>query len=203
VAGATSAGVFVAAALVGCAIGVRRDLSRTPPKEVIFEDECHLQDHFDDVARGLERPPTLIQSGEIQKLEDSEKTLGGMSTYRFGEGTSLRTLRRVLAENWKPVPAAVMTAPEVDVQVRWSERIGTRWVVSNENVELFASGKEVSLAPHPCLTSLLFGQPLYERRRELLGLPSLPPYEPSSRSADAANRATVGDAGAPDRITAD
>jgi hypothetical protein len=190
-AGVASAAVLIAAALVGCAVGVRRDLSKTPPNEVIFDDRCHLQEHFDDLARGLERPPALIRSGEIQTF-DSEKTLGGMNAYRFGENTSLRALRRTLVENWKPLPPAVMKASEVEVEVRWCEKVGTRWVVNDESVEVRAAGKVITLASHPCLTSLLFGQPLYQRRRELLGLPSLaPPPEPPS------------DAGAPDLITAD
>ena len=171
-AGVTGAAVLVAAALVGCAVGVRRDLAKASPSEVILDDQCHLQDYFDDLARGREKPPALVRSDEIQ-TSDSEKTLGGRSAYLFGENTSLPALRRLLLENWKPLPAAVMAASQVEVEVRWCEKVGTRWVVSDENVELRAAGKTFALAPHPCLTSLLFGQALFERRRELVGLPPL------------------------------
>jgi len=191
-AGMSGAVAIVAAALVGCAVGVRRDLSTIAPSDVIFDDQCHLQDYFDDLALGREKPPALLRSDEIQKV-DNEKTLGGMSTYRFGENTSLPALRRLLAENWKPVPAEVLKTSEVDLEVRWCEKLGTRWVVNDENVEVRAAGKVVTLSSHPCLTSLLFGQPLFERRRELLGLPSLaPPPE-----------APPPDAGAPDLNTTD
>jgi hypothetical protein len=171
-AGAAGAAVLVAAALVGCAVGVRRNLAKTPPSEVILDDQCHLQEYFDDLARGRERPPALVRSGEIQ-TSDSDKTLGGRSTYVFEEDTSLPALRRLLEENWKPFSAAVLTASQVEVEVLWAEKVSTRWLVTDENVTLRAAGKTFALAPHPCLTALLFGQPLFERRRELLGLPPL------------------------------
>ena len=171
-AGMTGAAVLAAAALVGCAVGVRRNLAKTPPSQVIFDDQCHLQDYFDDLARGRDKPPALVHSDEIQTSE-SEKTLGGRSAYLFGENTSLPALRRLLLENWKPLPAAVMAAPEIDVEVRWCEKLSTRWVVSDENVQLRAAGKSYALASHPCMTAFLFGQALFERRRELVGLPPL------------------------------
>jgi hypothetical protein len=187
VAGATGAAVLVVAALAGCAVGVRRDLAKVPPREVIFDDQCHVQDYFDDVARGRERPPALVHSDEIQ-TSASEKTLGGRSAYLFEENSSLPALRRLLLENWKPLPAAVMTASQVEVEVRWAEKLSTRWAVADENVELRAAGKTIALAPHPCLTAFLFGRTLFERRRELVGLPplSVPP-----------------DAGVADRMTSD
>jgi hypothetical protein len=187
VAGATGAAVLVVAALVGCAVGVRRDLAKVPPREVIFDDQCHVQDYFDDVARGRERPPALVHSDEIQTSE-SEKTLGGRSAYLFEENSSLPALRRLLLENWKPLPAAVMTASQVEVEVRWAEKLSTRWAVADENVELRAAGKTIALAPHPCLTAFLFGRTLFERRRELVGLPPL---------------SVLPDAGVADRMTSD
>jgi hypothetical protein len=72
--------------------------------------------------------------------------------------------------------------------VRWCEKVGTRWAVNDENVTLRAAGKTVSLASHPCMTAFLFGQSLFERRRELVGLPPLP---------------VPPDAGAADRMTSD
>jgi hypothetical protein len=184
-AGATGAAVLLVAALVGCAVGVRRDLAKVPPREIIFDDQCHLQDYFDNLARGRDRPPALVRSDEIQ-VGDSERSLGGRSAYLFAENTSLPALRRLLLENWKPLPPAVMAASQVEMEVRWSEKVGTRWVVSDENVELRAAGKTLALAPHPCLTALLFGKALFERRRELVGLPPLP---------------ALPDAGASDRMT--
>ena len=185
--GMTGASVLVAAALVGCAVGVRRNLAKTSPNEVIFDDHCHLQDYFDNLARQRDKPPELVRSDEIQ-TGDSEKTLGGRSAYRFGEDSSLPGLRRLLVENWKPLPAAVMAAPEVEVEVRWCEKVGTRWVVNDENVTLRAAGKTYALTSHPCMTAFLFGQALFERRRELVGLPPLP---------------VPPDAGAADRMTSD
>ena len=174
--------VLLAVTVMSCAVGVRRDLSKTPPNEVIFEDQCHLQDYFDDLARGQESPPVLLASDEIQ-TSDTENTLGGRSTYRFGENTSLKSLRRLLGENWKPLPDEIMKATELDVEVRWCEKVGTRWVVHDDHVELRGGGKVVALAPHPCLTSFLFGKALYERRRELLGLPVIASHVEASRDA--------------------
>jgi hypothetical protein len=183
----TGAAVLVAAALVGCAVGVRRNLDKVAPNQVIFDDQCHVQDYFDDLTRQRDRPPVLVRSDEIQS-SDSEKTLGGRSDYLFEANTSLPALRRLLLENWKPLPAAVMAAPQVEVEVRWCEKVSTRWVVNDETITLRAAGKTYALAPHPCMTTFLFGQALFERRRELVGLPPL--------SAPA-------DAGAADRTTSD
>jgi len=82
----------------------------------------------------------------------------------------------------------MMTATQVELEVRWAEKLSTRWVVADENVELRAAGKTIALAPHPCLTAFLFGRTLFERRRELVGLPPLP---------------MPPDAGAADRMTSD
>jgi hypothetical protein len=185
-AGLASVAALLAAALVGCAVGIRRDFGKTPPSEVIFDDKCSLQDYFDDLARGFDKQPALVRSDEIQTV-DTDKTLGGRSAYQFAEGSSLKPLRRLLAENWKPLPAEVANASQVEVEVRWCEKIGTRWVVNNENVEVHAAGKVFSLVPHPCITSFLFGKPLYERRRELLGLPSLTPHPAESPDGGAAD----------------
>jgi hypothetical protein len=38
---------------------------------------------------------------------------------------------------------------------------------------LRAAGKSYAMASHPCMTAFLFGQALFERRRELVGLPPL------------------------------
>ncbi len=160
------------AAMVGCAVGVRRDLSKTSPNEVIFDDHCQLQEYFDDVARGLQSPPAMIRSDEIQTV-DTEKTLGGRSAYRLAANSSLKPFRKLLMENWQPVPAEIMQSDEVEVEVRWCEKLGARWVVNDDKVELKGGGKAVALAPHPCLTSFLFGKDLYDRRREILGLPTL------------------------------
>ena len=81
-----------------------------------------------------------------------------------------------------------MAAPEVEVEVRWCEKLSTRWVVNDENVQLRVAGKTYRPGPHPCMTAFLFGQPLFERRRELVGLPPLP---------------VLPDAGAADRMTSD
>jgi hypothetical protein len=53
---------------------------------------------------------------------------------------------------------------------------------------LRAAGKTYTLLPHPCLTAFLFGQALFERRRELVGLPRL---------------SALPDAGAADRMSSD
>jgi hypothetical protein len=170
------------AAMIGCAVGVRRDLSKTSPNEVIFDDHCQLQDYFDDMARGLESPPTVLRSDEIQTL-DSDRSLGGRSAYRLAANTSLKAFRKLLGENWKPVPAEILQADEIDIEVRWCEKVGTRWVVNDDKVKLSGGGEAVSLAPHPCLTSFLFGKDLYDRRREVLGLPTIAPILPPSRDA--------------------
>jgi len=42
-----------------------------------------------------------------------------------------------------------MTASQVEWMLRWAEKLSSRWAVTDENVELRAAGKTISLARIP------------------------------------------------------
>ena len=88
----------------------------------------------------------------------------------FATDFQLDQLSRVLEENWRRLPPGLDTTPEVELEVRWSERVGVKRVVSDEDATLTFDGVSHSLPYHVCLSELLFGRPLYAQRTVARGL---------------------------------
>jgi hypothetical protein len=186
-----AAGVALVGA-IGCGIRVGRDLSEIPPKAVIFDDACKMQEYYDSVAMGQEKAPAVVSSTEISKGADGNAT-GGRETFSFQSDAQLRLIRRVLTDNWEKLPVKLMkSAQRIDLEVKWAEKAGVRRVVTTEDAQIIFDGTSAHLPYHICLSELLFGAPLYKTRRELLGLPPL-------ASADAQPAALVADGGADGR----
>ena len=100
---------------------------------------------------------------------------GGRARFAFATDFQLKKLREVLHQNWKRLPPEVDSAPRIDLGVVWSERAGVRRVVTDRAAELLIERERTYLPYQVCLSELLFGAPLYTRRREVLGLPPIEP----------------------------
>lgn len=159
------------AGAVGCGIGIGHDLSQMTPQAVIYDDVCKVQDYFDAVAIGQEKPITVVSTSEVSKGNDN--ALGGITTFAFESDPHLRLVRRVLTENWSKLPEKLMKAQKVELRVKWAEKAGVRRVVTTEDAQITFDGNNAFLPYHICLSELLFGAPLYRTRRDLLGLPPL------------------------------
>jgi hypothetical protein len=175
------AGAALAGA-IGCGIGIGRDLNQMTPQAVIYDDVCRVQEHFDAVALGQERPPAVISSTDISK-GSATQAAGGTTTFSFETDPQLRLLRRVLSENWRKLPEKLMKASPVQLQVKWAEKAGVRRVITTDDAQITYDGTTSYLPYHICLSELLFGAPLYKTRRDLLGLPPL--VAPPDAQADA------------------
>ena len=174
-----------ACAAGGCGIGVQRDLTATPAKEVVFDDVCGVQEYHDTLMMKKAEPPEVVNTNELERTE-GKRSSGGRTTFAFEAPYQLQTIRRVLRENWKRVPDDIMKSNRVELEVRWSEKAGVRRVVTNEEALIgTGTGREMKELPyHVCLSELLFGAPLYKTRRQLLGLsPLVPPFEPVAPAA--------------------
>lgn len=165
----------VATAGAGCGMAVSRDLSETPPQQVIYDDMCGVQDYHDTLLLKKATPPVVSNANELESTEGKRRS-GGRTTFAFEAPFQLQTLRRILRENWKRVPDDVMKAERVEIEVRWSEKAGVRRVVTTEDAAIGVGGRDMKPLPyHICLSELLFGGPLYQTRRQLLGLSPLGP----------------------------
>jgi hypothetical protein len=160
------------AGAVGCGIGIGRDLSQMTPQAVIYDDVCKVQDYFDAVAIGQDKPLTVVSTSEVSK---NENALGGITTFAFESDPHLRLVRRVLTENWSKLPEKLTKAQRLELRVKWAEKAGVRRVVTTEDAQITFDGTSTFLPYHICLSELLFGAPLYRTRRDLLGLPPLAP----------------------------
>ncbi|MCG5052518.1 MAG: hypothetical protein KA712_06130 [Myxococcales bacterium] len=176
----TGATWWLGAALVGlagCGIAIQRDLSDTTPQAVVYDDLCGLQEYHDTLVLKKAEPPEVVTANEMERT-DGKRQSGGRTTFAFEAPFQLQTLRRLLRENWKRVPNELMKAERVELEVRWSERAGVRRVVTTEDAAIGTTGREMIPLPyHICLSELLFGAPLYQTRRKLLGLSPLGPPE--------------------------
>jgi len=163
-------------ALCACAShpGVQRDLSKMPPGQVGFDDLCGLQSYFDAIAIKTAAPPAEVDGADIERASESGTSRGGRTRFAFESDFQLGTVRRVLNENWKTLPLELPNSHRVEIEVSWSERSGLKRVVTDSEPQLFVDGKPSPLPNHVCLSELLFGEPIYKQRRDMLGLAPLP-----------------------------
>ena len=186
--------VAVLAVAAGCAPTIKRDLSKLSPGQVGYDDLCGLQKYFDSISDSHETPPPIAASSDIE----GGAVHSGRTRFRFETGFQLDSVRTVLNQNWDRLPADLPKATSVQVEVRWSDRGGLRRVVTNESAILTVGARTTDLPYHVCLSDLLFGEPIYRQRRQLLGLAPRPPSVPLTVAATAdggAWSATPSDAG--------
>ena len=169
------AGALALVAAASCGIGIGRDLRSVPPKDVIYDDMCKVQEYFDLLETKQARPPAVVSSREVEK-EGDKHPAGGLTTFAFEDKAQLQLLHRMLEENWAKVPDKLYNASRVEIEVKWAEKAGVRRVVTTEDALISYDGNTAYLPSHICLSEVLFGAPLYRTRRAMLGLPEpLPP----------------------------
>jgi hypothetical protein len=172
-------GAVLVLGLAACGgIPLRRDLSKVPPQQVVYDDTCGVQPYHDALVLGRGLAPRVVQASELNISDGSNRHPGGTTRFAFEGDFQLAELRRLLDANWSKLPPAVMTAPRLDLEVAWSERAGVRRVVTVQDAALFVGEARHALPYNVCLSELLFGAPLYRTRREVLGLPALTPALP-------------------------
>ncbi len=164
---------------IGCGIAVQRDLSAIPPGQVGFDDMCGLQGYFDALEIKSSPPPRIVSALDLEGESGGKVMHGGQERFAFDNDFLLGHLRRVLKENWRALPEPLAGAPEIDIEVRWSEKAGAKRVVTDRPSELIVGSESWPLPYHPCLSELLYGAPLYRQRREMWGLP-LPNQHPDA-----------------------
>ncbi|HEY2901973.1 MAG TPA: hypothetical protein VGL59_15430 [Polyangia bacterium] len=163
---------------MACGVGIRRDLSAIPPGQIGFDDLCGMQAYFDALEVKAAKPPMLVSAVELEN-DAAHPVRGGKALMAFSGEFLLKNLRRVLNENWKSLPEEVATAKKIELEVSWTEKAGVRRVVTEQDAEMIINRKLFYLPYHVCLSELLYGEPLYRQRREMLGLPlPLPPAPP-------------------------
>jgi len=193
--GVLRVGLIVVLATAACtAIIVRRDLSAVPAGQVGFDDMCGLQEYFDALEIKTSPPPRVVSALDLEGMRGGKHVNGGVERFAFENDFQLKHLRRVLNENWQRLPESAATANKVEVGVKWSEKAGTKRVVTDEPAELTIGAERFSLPYHPCLSELLYGEPLYRQRRAMWNLP-LPG---TSTTAAAVDGGTAAKAAAPD-----
>lgn len=156
---------------IGCGIAVQRDLSAIPPGQVGFDDMCGLQEYFDALEIKTTPPPRVVSALDMEGESSGKVVHGGKERFAFEGDFLLKHLRRVLNENWRRLPEPIAGASQIEIEVRWSEKAGTKRVVTDQESELSVGSQSWPLPYQPCLSELLFGAPLYRQRREMWGLP--------------------------------
>jgi hypothetical protein len=169
---------------VGCGIAIRRDLSTVPPGQVGFDDMCGLQEYFDALQIKTVPPPRVVNALELEGESGGKPVRGGKETFAFENDFVLKHLRRVLHENWRRLPDKLDTADRVDIEVKWSEKAGAKRVVTDADAQMTIGAQTFDLPYHPCLSELLYGEPLYKQRRQMWGLP-LPGALPDGGATEA------------------
>ena len=181
---------------IGCGIAIRRDLSTVPPGQVGFDDMCGLQEYFDALEIKSSPPPRVVNALDLEGESGGKPVRGGKEKFAFDSEFLLHHLRRVLHENWRRLPDKLDTADRIDVEVKWSEKAGAKRVVTDAPAEMTIGAETFDLPYHPCISELLYGEPLYKQRRLMWNLP-LPGALPDAgaRDSGAAPAPSPADAG--------
>ena len=166
---ARSAPLTLLLVLAGCGpgIAVRRDLSHLPPGRVGYDDLCQLQDYFDALEIRRYGPPEVLSSFDLSSGRNS----AGRVRLVFAAPFQRDELKRILAANYRALPPSWERAPRLEIEALWAEQASVLRLVTDRPATLFIDGVPHELPPHPCLSDLLFGEPLYRQRRLSLGLP--------------------------------
>jgi hypothetical protein len=166
-----SVGTLACVAAVSCGIAVHRDLSAVPPGQIGFDDMCGLQEYFDALEIKTVPAPRVVSSVELVGNSSGKNVRGGRERFAFDNDFILKHLRRVLAENWRRLPPEMATAKSIEIEVRWSEKAGSKRVITDQPAEVGVGVDSWDLPYHVCLSELLYGEPLYRQRRAMWGLP--------------------------------
>ncbi len=164
-------GAVLLTAGVGCGIAIRRDLSNVPPGQVGFDDMCKLQEYFDALEIKTSPPPRIVSALDLEGESGGKPVRGGQERFAFDNDFLVKTVKRVLRENWRRLPDELEGAEKVEIEVKWSEKAATKRVVTDAASELVIGNRSWALPYHPCLSELLYGEPLYRERRRMWGLP--------------------------------
>jgi hypothetical protein len=191
-------GMAVLALGLGCGIAIRRDLSTVPPGQVGFDDMCGLQEYFDALEIKTSPPPRVVSALDLEGESGGKQIRGGKEKFEFYNDFQLKTLRRVLHENWRRLPDKLDTVDKIELEVRWSEKAAAKRVTTDGESELTVGSETFALPYHPCLSELLYGEPLYKQRRIMWGLPlPTPPPDAGVPAAPPAPAVAPADTSAP------
>lgn len=154
---------------------------------------CGLQGYFDAIEIKTSPAPRVVSALDLEGASSGGKIMrGGKERFAFENDFQLTHLKRVLNENWRRLPEQIAKASEIEIEVKWAEKAGLKRVTTEEESEIAVGTESWSLPYHPCISELLYGEPLYRQRREVWGLP-LPVAKPPI--PDAAAPSSPPDAG--------
>lgn len=157
---------------MGCGgMTLKRDLSKVPAGQVGYDDLCDLQEYFDALEIQTAPAPRVVRAVDLEKVDGPNPFRGGRERFLFDGDFLLKRLRRVLEQNWRSIPEEISSAEQVELEVRWSEKAGSKRVVTDEPAQIGTGHENWSLPYHVCLSELLYGEPLYRRRRIMWNLP--------------------------------
>ena len=187
--------VGVVSMSIACSVAIRRDLSAIPPGQVGFDDMCGLQEYFDALEIRTSPAPRVVSALDLEGTSEGKRVRGGRERYAFENDFQLKHLRRLLNENWRRLPESVAAANKIELEVKWSEKVGTKRVITDEEAEMTIGKETFNLPYHVCLSELIYGEPLYRQRRVMWGLP-LPGMPAAKVATDGGAGAGDGGAGA-------
>ncbi len=156
---------------------------------------CGLQEYFDALEIKTSPPPRIVSALDLEGESGGKPVRGGKEKFAFDNEFLLHHVRRLLHDNWRRLPEKLDTADRVEIEVKWSEKAGAKRVVTDNDAEMTIGGETFALPYHPCLSELLYGEPLYKQRRVMWGLP-LPGAAPDA-GAPTSTSATPDAAAAP------
>ncbi len=85
---------------------------------------CGLQEYFDALEIKTSPPPASSALWTSKGESGGKPIRGGKEKFEFYNDFQLKTLRRVLHDNWRRLPEKLDTVDKIELEVRWSEKAG-------------------------------------------------------------------------------
>jgi hypothetical protein len=161
--------LLAGAPVVGCGVSSRRSAD-VPAHVVTYDDDCALQQYFDERRAAGLRPPKPV---EERVANDEKGEASGEGAYRIGDPLARRRLARLLRDEYSGIDTRTIEAveggdAEVLVRVLWHNTGPVRRLRAEAKVVLEVGGAATELPTNSCLGDLLFGDRLYELRARYL-----------------------------------
>ncbi len=162
---------------LGCGPTIRRTLPTNDQRHITYEDLCHLQDWYDQRARGHAAPLRVVDEQSTETSDRAPDEHGRLRHVALGEGTYLVASRddrvrfdRLLRDEYADLPALNLVGPEtrVRVHVAFWQTGSIRRIRPDVEVRLEVDGTSTELPSHPCVGEFLFGAQAYAMRHNVL-----------------------------------
>lgn len=152
----------LALSAIACGPSLRRGEEFKPQRvrEVMFNDECRLQSHFD-----AQHPaPKLLTQ---QNVSTDPRFAAGEATFVISHPANVKAFWGLMAHLYKRIPPLPAKAKKIEVHTRYHLIGGRSAMPINAETRVEAGELELELPYHPCVGAFFYRREYYRIRAKM------------------------------------